>query len=260
MGEPAVAFLDAARFPLARELAPVEGELQELTPTIQGLVRPTSTRRSTSSRRRRRSGTPSRCSASGGARRPRTELGLARPRRSVVIVAAGVVTWDAVAPHLGRSPSGEVAIVAAAVLPATLVLIYLALPLWSNRTSSPRRSLVFLIAAIVTWETHHHLASNFIEARRLHCGGWMFLRLFEELAWVVLIALIIPFVDAISVAAGPTHTIVTHHFAVYSAVAVAFVAPGGRAAGSALPTSSSSPSSSRRRCAGGSGPGGRGWR
>ena len=40
MGEPTVAFLNAARFPLARELALVEGELQELTPTIQGLVTP----------------------------------------------------------------------------------------------------------------------------------------------------------------------------------------------------------------------------
>ena len=40
MGEPAVAFLNAARFPLARDLALVEGELQELTPTIQGLVTP----------------------------------------------------------------------------------------------------------------------------------------------------------------------------------------------------------------------------
>jgi uracil-DNA glycosylase family 4 len=40
MGEHAVAFLNAARFPLARELALVEGELQELTPTIQGLVTP----------------------------------------------------------------------------------------------------------------------------------------------------------------------------------------------------------------------------
>jgi hypothetical protein len=40
MGEPAVAFLNATRFPLARELALVEGELQELTPTIQGLVTP----------------------------------------------------------------------------------------------------------------------------------------------------------------------------------------------------------------------------
>ena len=40
MGEPALAFLNAARFPLARALAPVQGELQEYTPTIQGLVTP----------------------------------------------------------------------------------------------------------------------------------------------------------------------------------------------------------------------------
>jgi uracil-DNA glycosylase family 4 len=40
MGEPAAAFLNAVRFPLARELALVEGELQEFTPTIQGLVTP----------------------------------------------------------------------------------------------------------------------------------------------------------------------------------------------------------------------------
>ena len=40
MGEPAVAFLNSARFPLARELKPTEGELQEYTPTIQGLVTP----------------------------------------------------------------------------------------------------------------------------------------------------------------------------------------------------------------------------
>ena len=40
MGEPALAFLNAAGFPLARELAAVEGELQEYTPTIQGLVTP----------------------------------------------------------------------------------------------------------------------------------------------------------------------------------------------------------------------------
>jgi uracil-DNA glycosylase len=40
MGEQAREFLNSAKFPLARELAPVEGELQELTPTIQGLVTP----------------------------------------------------------------------------------------------------------------------------------------------------------------------------------------------------------------------------
>jgi uracil-DNA glycosylase len=40
MGEQALAFLNAVHFPLARELEPVQGELQEFTPTIQGLVTP----------------------------------------------------------------------------------------------------------------------------------------------------------------------------------------------------------------------------
>ena len=40
MGERALAFLNALEFPLARELEPTEGELQEYTPTIQGLVTP----------------------------------------------------------------------------------------------------------------------------------------------------------------------------------------------------------------------------
>ena len=40
MGSAAVDFLNAARFPLARELHPAEGELEEYTPTIQGLVTP----------------------------------------------------------------------------------------------------------------------------------------------------------------------------------------------------------------------------
>jgi uracil-DNA glycosylase family 4 len=40
MGEPAREFLNSVKFPLARELEPTQGELQELTPTIQGLVTP----------------------------------------------------------------------------------------------------------------------------------------------------------------------------------------------------------------------------
>jgi hypothetical protein len=149
-----------------------------------------------------------------------------------VLVAAGVVAWDAVAPHIDPvSTWWAVAIIAAGALPATLALVYLALPLWSRPRIVVAGLAVFLAAAIVTWRLDSHLASNFLKLAAYACGGWIFLRLFEELAWVVLIALVIPFVDAISVAAGPTKTIVNHHFEVYSAVAVAFVAPGGRAAG-----------------------------
>jgi uracil-DNA glycosylase len=40
MGEPAVAFLNSVKFPLAREVEPVEAELQQFTPTIDALVTP----------------------------------------------------------------------------------------------------------------------------------------------------------------------------------------------------------------------------
>jgi uracil-DNA glycosylase family 4 len=40
MGRPALDFLEASAFPLARPLTPAEGELQAFTPTIQALVTP----------------------------------------------------------------------------------------------------------------------------------------------------------------------------------------------------------------------------
>jgi hypothetical protein len=149
-----------------------------------------------------------------------------------VVLLVAIVAWDAVAPHLDRVWLWwTVAILALGVLPATLGLIYLALPLWSNRRLVAVGLVVFLIAAVVTWRADLHLASNFAKLGAYTCGGWLFLSLFEELSWVVIVAAIIPFVDAFSVAAGPTKDIVNHHAEVYSAVAVAFVAPGGLAAG-----------------------------
>jgi hypothetical protein len=150
-----------------------------------------------------------------------------------VVLAAAIVAWDAVAPHLGAVALWPtVAIVAAAVMPATLGLIYLALPLWSWRWI-PAATVVFVLLAVLLWEADLHLAANFAKLAAYTCAGWAFLRLFEQLSWVVLIAAIIPVVDAVSVFApnGPTHEIVNHHPQVYSALAVAFVAPGGSAAG-----------------------------
>jgi len=147
-----------------------------------------------------------------------------------VVLLAGVVTWSAVAPHVshvGLWPA--VAIISSAVMPATLGLIYLALPLWSRRWMILAAAL-FGVAAVLTWRADARLTSNFAKLAAYTCAGWAFLRLFEELSWVVIVAAIIPFVDAISVAAGPTNQIVNHHPEVYSAVAVAFLAPGGGAA------------------------------
>ncbi|MDE3026274.1 MAG: hypothetical protein KGI93_11975, partial [Acidobacteriota bacterium] len=46
----------------------------------------------------------------------------------------------------------------------------------------------------------------------------------------VVVAVVIPFVDAISVWRGPTHAITAHHFEVYTSVSIAFLVPGGGAA------------------------------
>ena len=149
-----------------------------------------------------------------------------------VVLAIAVVAWYLAAPHLGAVRVWPaLVIVGVAVMPATLGLIYLAVPLWSSRWMLPA-ALVFGVVAVVTWEADVHLASNFAKLAAYTCAGWAFLRLFESLSWVVLISAIIPFVDALSVflPSGPTHQIVTHHPRVYSAVVVAFVAPGGAAA------------------------------
>jgi hypothetical protein len=151
-------------------------------------------------------------------------------RAAFVVLAVAVVAWAAVAPHIAAvSLWPTVAIISAAVMPATLGLIYLALPLWPRHWILPV-GVALGIAAFVSWKLDSHLVSNFAKLGAYTCFGWAFLWLFEELSWVLIVALIIPFVDAVSVAAGPTKAIVNHHFEVYSAVAVAFLAPGGLAA------------------------------
>ena len=151
---------------------------------------------------------------------------------SFVVLAVAVGTWYIVAPHLAPLELWPaVTLVALAVLPATLGLIFIALPLWSRRWMIGIAA-GFGLVAVLTWKADWHLASNFAKLAAYTCAGWAFLQIFEALSWVILVALIIPFVDTVSVflPKGPTHQIVSHHFEVYSALAVAFVAPGSGAA------------------------------
>ena len=147
-----------------------------------------------------------------------------------VALGAAVGTWFVVAPHLahvGLWPS--VAIAAAAVLPGTLLLVLVALPIWTRRWLLPAAVVLGLLAWGCT-AAGWGLAANFAKLWGATFAGWAFLRLFEELSWVVLVALVIPVVDAISVWRGPTHAITSQHFEVYTAVAIAFVVPAGGAA------------------------------
>jgi hypothetical protein len=162
--------------------------------------------------------------------RDTTVLGTRRRVEAFIFLAASVVTWFAVAPHtggVGLWPA--VAAIAVGVLPATLGLVFLALPLWSRRWM-PAAAAVLALVAFGCTEAGWGLAANFAKLWAAVFAGWAFLRVFEELSWVVLVAVIVPFVDALSVWRGPTHEVTTHHFAIYTDVSVAFLAPGGGAA------------------------------
>ena len=156
---------------------------------------------------------------------------LRRPRVVAFVVLGAVVGgWFVAAPHVPRVGLWPaVVLVAFAVMPATLALVLVALPLWNERWLLPAA----VALALVAWgcfEAGWGLAANFAKFWAAVFAGWAFLRLFEELSWVVLVAVVIPLVDAVSVWRGPTHAITSQHFEVYTAVAIAFLVPGGGAA------------------------------
>ena len=145
-------------------------------------------------------------------------------------LAAAVLAWFLAAPHLpGLSLWWDIVLVSFVVMPATLLLVLWALPLW-NRRWLPVAAGVLALAAFGFAEAGWGLPENFAKLFAAVFAGWAFLILFERLSWVVIVACVIPLVDAVSVWRGPTHSITTHHFHVYLDVAIAFLVPGGRAA------------------------------
>ena len=156
---------------------------------------------------------------------------LRRPRvAAFVAVGAAVFAWFLVAPHLGRVGLWPaIVLVSVVVIPGTLLLVLIALPLWDRRWLFPAVAALAIVALVLTI-ADRGLEANFAKLWAAVFAGWAFLALFEQLSWVVLVAFVIPVVDIISVYKGPTHTITQHHFGVYKAVAIAFLVPGGGAA------------------------------
>jgi hypothetical protein len=157
-------------------------------------------------------------------------VGVASPILRFGAAATAVVAWFVVAPHL--SPLHlwpAVLLVALVVLPGVLLLVLLALPLWREHRLWIA-AVVLAVVAFACTEAGWGLPANFAKLGAAVFAGFAFLQLFELLWWVVLVACLVPLVDAISVWRGPTHAITEHHFHVYTDVAIAFVVPGGGAA------------------------------
>jgi hypothetical protein len=119
----------------------------------------------------------------------------------------------------------EVAILTFLVIPAVFGLVYLALPVWRAPNLLPVGLAVAVLAAgleIVGYD----VAANFAKLAAVSLLAFWFLSFFETPAWVMLVALIIPWVDAYSVWRGPTKHIITHQRELFTTFSFAFPVPG----------------------------------
>jgi hypothetical protein len=112
-----------------------------------------------------------------------------------------------------------------ALMPAVFGLVYLALPLWRLRGLLWLALLSGVVAAICEWQDVQILG-NFAKLAAMTFVAFWFLGFFESLSWVVLVASIIPLVDAYSVWKGPTKEITTNHEETFYVLSIAFPAPG----------------------------------
>jgi hypothetical protein len=152
-----------------------------------------------------------------------------------VALAAALIAWYELAPHFAeQSLWTSILIVALVLMPATFLLVWLVLPLWQWRGLLPA-GVAFILLALVLSAADVQVGSNFCKLAALTFIGFWFLHLFEELSWVVIVAFLIPWVDAYSVWRGPTKEITEGRPEVFDALSIAFVVPGGGSARLGLP-------------------------
>jgi hypothetical protein len=150
---------------------------------------------------------------------------------ALLALLALLVAYDEVSSHLWREGVwGDVAWLGLVLIPATFALMLIALPWQRARWLLPAGLAVAVLAAVLT-VVHADLSANFARLAATTLLGWWFLTYFETVAWVVLVACVIPWVDAYSVWRGPTHTITSHHPNVfYKDLSFAFPVPGRHSA------------------------------
>jgi hypothetical protein len=139
---------------------------------------------------------------------------------------AALLVYYEVAPDLWHASTWwDVAWLAVVLIPAVFGLVLLALPLHRARGLLPV-GLAFVVLAVVLTIADADVFANFARLGATTLLGWWFLGYFEAVSWVVLVACVIPWVDAYSVWRGPTREIVNHHPHVFDVFSFAFPVPG----------------------------------
>jgi hypothetical protein len=119
----------------------------------------------------------------------------------------------------------DVAWLAFVVIPIVFSLVGLGVAL-SDVRSALWAGLTFTLLDVVLTVVHANVLANFSRLAAATFIAFWFLDFFDTLSWVVLVAAIIPWVDAYSVWRGPTKSIVTHHEHVFTVLSFAFPVPG----------------------------------
>ena len=125
------------------------------------------------------------------------------------------------------SEGWAVAVVAVLVLPAFMATTWLALPVARVHATW---LLVATAATGLAWVGLYFagpgVASNLAKLACFVLFGYWFVSLFEFLWWLVLVALLVPWIDIWSVAAGPTRYVTEERPAVFDSVSVELPVPG----------------------------------
>lgn len=155
-------------------------------------------------------------------------MGLARPVGALAILTALAVyyTISEELPDIGTW--GDVSVVAFGLIPAMFVLTWLAVPIAreANATALGGGVVALVILAVLFEAAGLDVAANFVKFAAVSAAGWWFLVFFEEVSWVLLVALLIIPVDIYSVFRGPTKVIVEQQPRVFDALSIAFPLPG----------------------------------
>ena len=163
---------------------------------------------------------------------------LGGPRRALAFagLTAAIAAYTAGADHLWRAGLWpDVLFIALVLIPATLALVLLLLPL-AFRPGLCRSPLALVAVAVAAGLADLDVIFNLAKLFALILLGFWFLSFFENVAWAALVAVIIPWVDIWSVFFGPTGKITSDHPSVFEHISIAFRVPGGAQHGEPRPT------------------------
>lgn len=145
---------------------------------------------------------------------------------ALVSLLGALTAWSAAAgllPNVGLWP--DVLVVSLLLIPATFTVPWLALPATGSRGLAAVAAALGVLAVLLALADMGSLF-NVAKLLALTLAGFWFLQLFEALSWVVLVAAVIPWVDAVSVWRGPTDYVVNEKPGLFEHVSYAFRLPG----------------------------------